>query len=78
MWLTNLDVGSVTPALPKCARPVLKNPRNAPAGGSSNGRTADSDSASLGSNPSPPATQPRYYGANAPSFPGDYAPGDLR
>ena len=26
-------------------------------GGSSNGRTADSDSASLGSNPSPPATQ---------------------
>jgi hypothetical protein len=26
-----------------------------PAGGSSNGRTADSDSASLGSNPSPPA-----------------------
>src|ERR1700684_2222781 len=28
-----------------------------PAGGSSNGRTADSDSAGLGSNPSPPATQ---------------------
>jgi hypothetical protein len=28
-------------------------------GGSSNGRTADSDSASLGSNPSPPATPKR-------------------
>src|SRR5690349_318249 len=28
-------------------------------GGSSNGRTADSDSASLGSNPSPPASRKR-------------------
>ena len=28
-----------------------------PVGGSSNGRTADSDSASLGSNPSPPANK---------------------
>ncbi len=36
----------------------------APVGGSSNGRTADSDSASLGSNPSPPANLYRYYGAS--------------
>ena len=39
-------------------RPVdcVRNAPSFPAGGSSNGRTADSDSASLGSNPSPPAT----------------------
>ena len=37
--------------------PVRCRPRRAAAdGGSSNGRTADSDSASLGSNPSPPAS----------------------
>src|SRR5258706_5020833 len=30
-------------------------------GGSSNGRTADSDSACLGSNPSPPASLPGLY-----------------
>jgi hypothetical protein len=35
-------------------------------GGSSNGRTADSDSASLGSNPSPPATVITYKIALAP------------
>src|SRR5690242_15577414 len=34
---------------------VLSSPSESHGGGSSNGRTADSDSASLGSNPSPPA-----------------------
>src|ERR1700689_1080374 len=40
------------------AKPVaVRSTRSVdPAGGSSSGRTADSDSANLGSNPSPPAT----------------------
>src|ERR1700680_4730961 len=40
------------------AKPVVarSTPSVDPAGGSSSGRTADSDSANLGSNPSPPAT----------------------
>ena len=37
-------------------RPKFSRPRASTVGGSSNGRTADSDSVNLGSNPSPPAS----------------------
>src|SRR5690606_21904810 len=43
---------------PEAAR-IPRTRRDPGFGGSSNGRTADSDSACLGSNPSPPATHPR-------------------
>ncbi len=58
--------GLATTALPNGGGRGLPAPAHVPpgVGGSSNGRTADSDSACLGSNPSPPANSQRYYGAS--------------
>ena len=49
---------SELPSVSRCCRPGEPGrPLQTSDGGSSNGRTADSDSASLGSNPSPPANR---------------------
>ena len=45
-------------------RPVRGNKQQGPLGGSSNGRTQDSDSCYLGSNPSPPAMFTAVSGAS--------------
>jgi hypothetical protein len=55
--ITNAAIGRIDRHAARFARPPKKRHGfSGFGGGSSNGRTADSDSASLGSNPSPPAS----------------------